>query len=67
MNNLKTIRIAKNLTQKQVAEGSGVSISVYCRYEIGERTPSLRAASAIAAYFGCSIDELFREPAASAN
>ena len=59
--------MAKNLTMKQVAEGTGVSISVYCRYESGERTPSLRVANAIASFFGCSIDELFREPAAAAN
>lgn len=62
MNNIKAIRTGKNLTQQQVAQICGVSKSVYSRYESGERNPSLRVAKSLASCFGCSIDELLREP-----
>lgn len=36
-NNLQNLRIKKNLTQKELAEKSGVSISTIRHYEIGDR------------------------------
>lgn len=37
---LKTFRVSKNLTQQQMAEKLGVSVSTYCLIEKGERRGS---------------------------
>ena len=62
MNSIRIIRTGKNLTQKQVAQATGVSESVYSRYENGERNPSIRVLKALAVILGCSIDDLLRDP-----
>jgi hypothetical protein len=42
-----------------IARGTGMSLSHICRVFKGQRTPSIRAASAIAGYIGVSVDQLY--------
>ena len=44
--------------QKQVAEGSGISLRTYQRYENGEREPSASTLVALADFFNVSTDYL---------
>lgn len=55
LNELKT---ANNFMQKQVAEGAGVPLRTYQRYENGEREPSASIIVALAKFFGVSTDYL---------
>jgi transcriptional regulator with XRE-family HTH domain len=55
---LQEIRVAKGLTQKQVADAIGCIPSVYSRYETGQREPSLEILVQLAKFFGVSLDEL---------
>lgn len=40
--NTKTIRLQALLTQKEFSEEIGVSLSAICKWENGERSPSLK-------------------------
>lgn len=55
---LKELRIARNLTQKQVYEAIGMSGIGYQRYEYGEREPAYQKLLALADYFDVSLDYL---------
>lgn len=54
----KKIRKEKNLTQKQVAVGVGISEQAYQRYEYGRIVPSALMLIALADYFDVSLDYL---------
>lgn len=54
----KRIRIEHNLTQKQVAEGIGITEQSYQRYEYGKVIPSTTVILALADYFDVSLDYL---------
>lgn len=54
----KKIRIEKNLTQKQVADGIGIAEQAYQRYEYGRTVPSAFVLIALADYFDVSLDYL---------
>ena len=56
------LRKARNLTQKQVYEGIGMSMLGYQRYEYGEREPSYQKLIALADYFDVSLDYLCGRP-----
>ena len=58
---IKTFRRAKRMTQKQLAERLGVSISAVGMWELGERNPPAKKLPALAAALGCTIDELFAD------
>ena len=62
MNNLATqfkkVRIEMGFTQKQTAEGIGVSEQAYQRYEYGKVVPSALVLIALADYFDVSLDYL---------
>jgi len=56
---LKSIRKARNLTQKQVAEGVGISERSYQNYEGSDLArPSFDMLWAMADFFDISADEL---------
>ena len=55
---LLELRKTRNLTQKQVYEGVGMSMLGYQRYEYGEREPSFQKLIALADYLDCSVDYL---------
>lgn len=56
---LRELRIQCNLTQKQVADNLGITVSSWAMYERGERVPRDEVKIKIAQYFGKSVEELF--------
>ena len=55
---LKSLRLARNLTQKQVADATGMAQMAYQRYEYGTREPAFHNLIALADYFDVSLDYL---------
>ena len=55
---LKSLRIEKKLTQKQVADRIGLAISAVSSYESGSRYPSYEALIKLAHIFHVSTDYL---------
>ena len=55
---LKSLRIEKNLTQKQVADRIGLAISAVSSYESGSRYPSYDVLVKLARMFHVSTDYL---------
>lgn len=56
--NLKRARIEKGLTQKQVAEKSGIVERQYQYYETSKRVPNVLIAKRLANAIGCTLDSL---------
>ena len=56
--NLKTLRKAKKIPQKKIAEHLGVALRTYQSYEYGEREPNIMGLKMIADYFDVTLDEL---------
>ena len=61
LTNLKTKRLAWNLTQKQLAEIIGVSESVISRWENGSRFPRFKMLLKIAEHFNLTIEQLLND------
>lgn len=55
---LRELRLAKGLTQKELAEKIGMSDVAVCYYETGAREPNLETLRKLAAVLECTIDEL---------
>ena len=58
MENLKKIRIRQGLTQRQIADATGISQSLLSKYENGERTPTCGNLIALAKFLDTSTDYL---------
>lgn len=58
---LYEIRKGMKLTQKELAEKSGVDVQIISRIECHSGNPNLVSAAMLAKYLGVSIDELFNE------
>lgn len=61
-NMLKKLRLAKNLTQEQLANVIEIAPSSIAMYERGTRTPSLKMLVRLSQYFNVSINELLNAP-----
>lgn len=57
-NKMKTLRVEKNFTQKQVADRVGVAVSAISSYESGMRYPSYEVLIRYARMFHVSSDYL---------
>lgn len=57
-NNLKSCRLAANLTQKEIAEKLNVTERQYQRIENGEQDGTIKLWLRIKAFFGGTIDTL---------
>lgn len=55
---IKKLRIERNLTQKQLANMTGVAVSAISSYESGSRYPSYDVLISLARIFHISIDYL---------
>lgn len=55
---LRELRLEKNVTQKEVADAIGVTVSAYSNYEQGIREPSYTVLILICKYFDISSDYL---------
>ena len=56
--NIRSLRIDKGLTQKQVAEVLGISQNTYSQYEIGVLNYPVDALMKLADLYGVSVDYL---------
>lgn len=56
--NIKTKRLKKKLTQKELAEIIKVSPSMVCQIERGTKTPSILLGKDIAEALDCILDDL---------
>jgi putative transcriptional regulator len=59
-NNLKDIRVERNLIQEDLAEATGSCSRTISRIERGERNPSLEMAIRLAHYLNMSVEEIFK-------
>lgn len=62
MNQLTAMREKANLSQEDVAAALKIDRSTVAKWETGAAYPRADKLPAIAALYGCSIDELFRGP-----
>ena len=63
--NLRTLRAARGLTQKQLADSSGVPQSTISQLETGQRdNATLATLHAVAKGLGCPVEDLVRDDAA---
>jgi len=58
-NQVRTLRIQKDLAQGQLAEAMGVSRQTINSIEKERYTPSLPLALALARFFGVTVEEMF--------
>lgn len=56
--NIKRIRLERNLTQEEVAAHLGISFQSVSKWERGDGYPDITILPALSNYFGISIDEL---------
>ncbi len=60
-NNVRELRMQKNLAQGQLAEAMGVSRQTINSIENERYIPSLPLAIALARFFGVTVEEMFDE------
>lgn len=60
--NFTKAREAAGLTMAESARRLGVTTSAVSQWESGQTFPDARRLSEIAAVYGCTVDELLREP-----
>lgn len=58
MERLKALRKQHKLTQTQVGNYLGITVSAYGNYELGQREPSIDMLGKLADYFGVTVDYL---------
>ena len=63
MVDLKTRRLLIGMSQTELAETAGVSLSLVRKIEYGQRKPSVKVAKRIAAVLGFDWTEFFKEVA----
>lgn len=56
MIDIKALRIEQGMTQKELAEKSGIKASNLCRYELGQRVPTTKTMSKILQALGLEIN-----------
>lgn len=56
--NVKRLRKAKNVTQEQIAEVLGISVTAVSKWERNETYPDITLLFPLAHYFGVTLDEL---------
>ncbi len=61
--NLRRLRLAKGLTQEQLAQALGVSAQSVSRWECGKTMPDVMLLPELAKLYGVTIDDLYREEA----
>ncbi len=59
-NNIKKLRLQRNITQDDLASTIGVSRQTVIAIEKGNYTPSLMLAMQLAKFFKISVEELFQ-------
>ena len=67
MNNIKDLRVAKGLTQQQMADALGENRTTVTKWESTDAFPRADKLPQIADLLGCSIDQLFGREAPAAE
>lgn len=57
---IKTLRLAKEVKQEELAEYLGISAQAVSKWETGASVPDIALLPNLAVFFGVTIDELFR-------
>lgn len=60
MSAIKKIRIQKGITQAEIADAMQVTVATVSRWETGEFFPRSAKLYQLAAFLGCSVDELLK-------
>jgi len=60
MNQIRTYRKKRALTQTKIAERIGVKANAVSQWETGKRSPNIRHLQMLAEIFYCSIDDLMK-------
>ena len=55
---LKELRLARGLSQKEIADFLGVSVAAYSLYERGNREPGIATIKKLAKFYNVSSDDL---------
>ena len=55
---LKTLRLARGLTQQELAQATGISQQNISRWELGIHIPNLADCITLADFYGISLDDL---------
>lgn len=58
LKNLRIIRKARNMTQKELSDRAKVNRINISQYEIGVKNPNLTTVQKLASALGCTIEEL---------
>lgn len=66
-NRLKELRLARRLTQRQVAEKAGMSVSYYTEIELGKKQLNALRLETLAKALDCTISEIIVDPKSSAD
>ncbi len=56
--NIKTMRLALDMTQKELAEKVNIDQSMICQIERGTKTPTLPLAKELAEALRCTLEDL---------
>ena len=59
-NNLKKLRLERNLQQRELGEAVQTDARTISRYETGKRCPSLEMALRLSAFLEVEVDEVFK-------
>lgn len=58
---IKSLRLKKGLSQRELAERSGLDVTYISGIERGVRNPSLKSLESVAKGLGCSISETCKD------
>lgn len=61
--NIRKLRIAKNITQAELAEQTGITQSMLCQIERGTKTVTMPLGKQISEVLKCSVEDLYNETA----
>ena len=61
MNNLKKVRLSRNITQDELAHTIGITVRTYQYIEHGQRKPSYEVILKLQDIFKCDINRLLSE------
>ncbi len=56
--NIRNLRLRNDMTQEQLGDKIGVTLSMVCQIERGTKTLTVPLGKQIADVFGCTLDEL---------
>jgi len=59
--NLRACRLARDISQEQLAKLAGVHVGSLCRWERGQRIPTVEQALRLAEILECPVEELWKE------